>query len=197
MMVNECTEASHLLIQLLPCTESNRKVDTFPRGVFCCLVVELLQDDSKWKLVWSSTGDEVFDNLVTLSYKKTGHKITLIDRILFLEVQVRHKNISQFPVHCEVKQILEVALVKIGNKLNFYDWKINCGFLCSECQGGETHMTEPYTESSTSLSCYYGKTTTVTDSHRIWFEEVGRDCTVLCVHAKCILFRDCVCVLYY
>ncbi|XP_065901549.1 uncharacterized protein [Dysidea avara] len=159
-----------LLLHFTPCSESSGPLDAFPRGIFCYLVVELLQDVSKWNLVWSISRCEVFGNLVTLSHTRTGHKVTLIDRILFLEVQIRHKDNSQSSIHFQVKEALEESLVEICNQFNYYDFEISFGFLCKECQGGETHMAKLSVNYQT-CECYFGKTTRVTNSHRIWFEK--------------------------
>ena len=163
-----------LLLHFTPCSESSGRLDTFPRGMFCYLVVELLQDVSKWNLVWSIREwdkCEVFGNLVTLSHRDTGHKVTLIDRILFLEVQIRHKDNIQPSIHFQVKETLEKSLVKICNRFDYYDYKMSSGFLCKECQGGETHMTK-LSNNCQICECSFGKTTIVTDSHRIWYEKV-------------------------
>ena len=178
MLIDGNTKVNSLLIQFKLYSESSQKIKSFPRGVFCCLVVKLLQDDSKWKLVWSPPGDdnEVFDNLVTLLLKDTGHKVTLIDRVLFLEVQVRHKNTKEPSVHYKVKNTIGEALIEVGSKLNFNKWKINFGFLCTECQDREVHMVELPTELPELpkyLTCHFGRPTEVAGAHKVWFEKVN------------------------
>ena len=160
-----------LLFHLSPCSESREPLDAFPRGIFCYLVVELLQDVSKWDLVWSISRCEMSGNLVTLSYKGTGHKVTLIDKVLFLEIQIRHKESIQPSVPYEVKEAVKEGLVKICSWFKFCNSEVSFGFLCKECQGGETHMAK-YSVSYEICECHFKKATLVTDSHRIWFEKV-------------------------
>ena len=169
---NGNTEVSPLLIHLTqPSDPHHATTNALPRGVFCCLIVKLLQDDAHWKLVWSVTKDEVFDNLVTLSYKETDHKVTLIDKILFLEVQIRHEDALKSSIHFQVKKTIEKALMDVCNRLDFCCPQVSFGFLCTKCQGGETHMAK-LSESGQSYGCRFGKSIAATGAHMIWFEEV-------------------------
>ena len=100
---------------------------TFPRGVFCCLAVHLLNQYPEWRLQWSPNEEIIFDNLITF-FTETGHYITLLDKIMFLEVQVRHKK-SIDPSTCsQVYNILCHSLKSVGHKLQFYDFKLKSGF---------------------------------------------------------------------
>ena len=169
-------EVSPLLIQIISSSISSQKSNAVPRGVFCCLVVELLQEVSQWELVWSVSKAEVFDNLVTLTHLETSHKVTLIDRLLFLEVQIRQEDTSLPSIHFQVKQTIEKALVEVCNRLNFCDFEISFGFLCTKCKGGVTHMAK-FTHWNKVLKCRFSKTIALSDSHMVWFEEV---CTCTC-----------------
>jgi len=176
-------EVPPLVIQLTRCLSSGEECSAFPRGVFCCLVVELLQDDSIWELVWSNKTDEVFDNLVTLSYKNTDHKVTLMDKILFLEVQIRHENSSEVLVHCSIKKCLETYLKDICDRLNFYNYNITSGFVCTKCQVGDRlgeHVAK-LSANRRSFTCRYGKSTKVSASHAVWFNLV---CQCVSVHSQ-------------
>ena len=175
------TSVTPLLIQLALYSKSNQTINAFPRGVFCCLVVELLQDESKWNLVWSVTREEVFDNLVTLSYETTGHNVTLIDRIMFLEIEVRHENVYEPPVHNEIKDALTSALLVVCDKFNVDKFKVVFGFLCNKCQGGETHMT--YLTGENKCHCRFGKKTFLKDSHKVWLEKVCLSMNIGCIYA--------------
>jgi len=172
-----------LLIQIKQHLYSSCKTNAFPRGVFCCLVVKLLQDDSRWELVWSVTTDEVFDNLVTLSYKETDHKVTLTDKVLFLEVQICHDDTTKPSIHFKVKQNIETVLQEVCKRLDFCDLEISFGFLCTKCRGGETHMAR-LSSNNQSYTCRFGKSIKATSSHMIWFEEV-RMCMPKCCHIIC------------
>ena len=169
-VIRGSTPVTPLLVQLALQSESGQKIHAFPRGVFCCLVVELLQDEFKWDLVWSVTREEVFDNLVTLSYETTGHNITLIDRVMFLEVEIRHENINKPPVHSEIKDALTSALLVVCNKFNVDKFDVVFGFLCNKCQGGETHLT--YLVDAEKCKCRFSKKTYLEDSHNVWLKKV-------------------------
>jgi len=169
---NGNTEVSPLLIQIISSSASSQKSNSVPRGVFCCLVVELLQDVSKWKLVWSISKVEVFDNLVTLIHLETSHKVTLIDRLLFLEVQIRQEDTTLPSIHFQIKQTIKNTLMKVCNRLSFCEFELSFGFLCSKCKGGETHMTKFSTHCKQTLMCRFNKTLAANGSHMVWFEEV-------------------------
>ena len=172
----ENIEVPPLVIHLTRFLSSGEECSAFPRGVFCCLVVELLQDDSNWELVWSNSTDEVFGNLVTLSYKNTDHKVTLMDKVLFLEVQIRHENSSEPLVHFPIKKCLEAVLIGICDRLNFYNFKITSGFVCTKCQVGDRvgeHVAK-LSANKQSFTCRYGKTTKVSSSHAVWFNSVSQ-----------------------
>ena len=173
-----------LLIQIMQYSELSHKSNAFPRGVFCCLVVKLLQDDTRWELVWSFTRDEVFDNLVTLSHKDTDHKVTVIDKVLFLEVQIRHEDSTEPSIHFQVKQNIEKVLKEVCKRLDFCDLEISFGVLCTKCRGGETHMAK-LSPNHQSFKCRFGKSIKATSSHMIWFEEV-----CVYIHKCCIKYKN-------
>jgi len=148
---------------------------TFPRGVFCCLAVQLLHQNPEWRLQWSVNEEMVFDNLITF-FTETGHYITLLDKILFLEVQLRYEE-SIDPSSCsQVYDILCQSLNIVGDKLQFYDFKLIFGFLC-ECSK-ESHVTR-YDPKSKHCFCCYNHPTRLKEEHLVWFTEKVH----LCMHA--------------
>ena len=143
---------------------------TLPRGVFCCLVVQLLDKCPNWRLQWSINEEIVFNNLITFS-SETGHFITLMDKISFLEIQVRHKKNVESSTCPDIFDALCDSLNSIGRKLQFYDFKLVFGFAC-ECSK-ECHVTRYSPKRQTPETeygyCQYDQQTEITESHLIWF----------------------------
>ena len=110
-----------LIIQFI---STDSETYSFPRGVFCFLVVELMVS-MKWEPY-----RQAYVNFITLLKKDTAHYVTLIDRIFCLEVHVAYKKDSN--IHNKICEIINKALHTVGKKL-----KIDCnlchGFTCP-CQ---------------------------------------------------------------
>ena len=165
-----------LVIQLTLCSSFDQ-IGSFPRGVFCCLVVQLQQDHQNWKLQWSLNTVKVFSNLVTffMEYENCGHYITLIDRLFFLEVQVTHdcKIVYRSTIHHHILCNVRDALHRVGKSLNFGEFNLSFGFLCHECKRPEVHIAKLCKMNETYLFCYCNQPTKVTLSHKIWFNDVS------------------------
>ena len=163
-----CDKAEPLVVQFKLCNEHTDRSGSFPRGTFCCLVVELLQDVQTWHLSWSDEKKEVFDNLVTLLYRPTGQHITLVDRVSYLEVvMLQDKESIYNSIHYKLKQILKNVLYKVGEKLNFYNFELAFSFICQRCLAKGRHVL--LREASVvMLDCYYGHSTKKTSKHTVW-----------------------------
>ena len=162
-----CDKTEPLLIQFKLCSDADRP-GSFPRGTFCCLIVELLQDIQTWCLFWSDKKEKVFDNLVTLLYRPTGQHVTLIDRISYLEViMLQDEESIYISIHYKFKQILKNGLYKIGEKLNFYNFELAFSFICRTClaEGRRIILREA---SDFTLNCCYGHSTRKTSKHAVW-----------------------------
>ena len=149
------------------------KSGSFPRGFFCFLAVQLKIDkESDWNVSHSKQG---YNNLLTFCNEHSGHHITLIDRIFFLEIQVSHDKKDVSPIHNEVYGVIHVALEKIGLKFNVKN-QLNRGFLCKACpKQSEIHMTylsnkEEKFESYTFCYCTHGSRTDLIDAHKVWIK---------------------------
>ena len=163
-----CDKTEPLLIQFKLRNKHSDRSGSFPRGTFCCLVVELLQDELTWHLYWSDKKEEVFDNLVTLLYRPTGQHITLVDRISYLEVvMLQDKESIYNSIHYKLKQMLKNVLYKIGEKLNFYNFELAFSFICQECLAKGRHVL--LREASVvTLDCFYGHSRKKTSKHTVW-----------------------------
>ena len=178
-----------LLVQFTLCS-SSEQAGSFPRGVFCCLVVQLQQDHQNWELQWSRSTKEVFSNMVTFFVEKRscGHFVTLIDRLFFLEVQITHdtKIAYESTIHHHIFSSVRDALHKVGENLNFGKFNLSFGFVCHNCKKpdddiehvnvivsemSKVHITKSKMNSEY-LRCYCNRPTKVTPSHKIWFDDL-------------------------
>ena len=164
-----------------------KQAGSFPRGIFCCLVVQLQQDHQTWELQWSRDIKKVFSNLVTffVEERSCGHFVTLIDRLFFLEVHIAHDTKIAYgsTIHHEIFSNVRDALHKVGKSLNFCKFDLSYGFICHNCKKPcddteyvnvkeSVHITK-YKMNSAYLRCYCGQPTKVTPSHKIWFDDVS------------------------
>ena len=180
---NKTNFTEPLLIQY----KTGDKSGSFPRGFFCFLAVQLkILKKPKWDLPEKK---QAYNNLLTFCNKPSGHHISLIDRISFLEIQVTHdKDIS--PIHNEVFDVICNALTEVGCKFNVNN-PLNYGFWCKSCpEQNEVHMTYPYIsneeeklESCQHCYCTHGARTDLEDAHKIWFKVlISFTCTCMYIN---------------
>ena len=154
------SEVHPLLIQL--------EVGTLPRGVFCCLVVQIMKDNFSWEPL--NNKGEIFDSLITF-ITDSNHYVTLLDRILYLEVQIRH--LVNPSLHYEIQSTITRALKKVCNKLGLKNSTLSYGFWCAACEN--KHMTKLIKSTQdTSSRCVFKKSTIMQKSHKIWFEDKSK-----------------------
>ena len=140
---------------------TDSKTYSFPRGIFCFLVVQLML-----LMNWEPYS-QAYVNLITLFKKDTENYVMLIDRIFCLEVHVTYKDNN---VHDEVRETINKALHTISNKL-----KIDCslchGFTC-KCQLIKEMHISYLTIDNNKLHCWCKKksVTNLTDSHKLWLK---------------------------
>ena len=147
-----------------------------PRGLFCSLLVELLQYPLKGSEPHFSKEEatqHAFSNLFTFSLPN-AYSMSLLDKLSYLEVQIRHpKKTIDIPVHAEVYNYLMYVLTDVCNHLKFNFQRLQCGFLCKSCNNTEDHIAILPLISS---SMRYAKCSINTvhhmelsSSHLIWF----------------------------
>jgi len=154
---------------------------SLPQGFFCCVVVEIFQSlPANWLLPMQSTNDthHTYNNLITFHTSDTGHSVTLIDRVRYLEIQIRHKEISA-AIHFDVGQFVSTILNSVCHKLQLASSKLQYGFLCCCAQSSEEHITvlpEKFDSVPQWIHCKYDKTK-ITDDHLVWLQpcEVPND----------------------
>ena len=163
-----------LLIQF---KSNDDKTYSFPRGVFCFLVVELMLS-MKWKPY-----RQAYVNLLTLFKEDTAHYITLIDRIFCLEVHVTYKDNN---IHHEVLEIINNALHTVGKKLNI-DSNLCYGFSCPCQLIEEMHISYLRESNEKYCCCNENSPNDLTDLHRVWLKRYFKVC--ICMHNLLVIFN--------
>ena len=143
---------------------------TLPRGVFCCLVVQLIRQKSEsWKLQVALNDQRcIYENLVVFC-TNFGDYIFLHDKVTHLEVQVRQKEPCT-PIHLEVQQSLTQAL---KNVCFCSSTAVNYGFYCNVCLKPIMDLSEDHINGQKffppGLLCDKDGCTELTILHMIWF----------------------------
>ena len=127
------TDPEPLLIQF----ESTDATNSFPRGYFCLLVVQLIHSPD-----WTLRQYDVYQNFMTFCGEDAydGYYLTLVDKIFFLEVHVTCVGTNKRPIHHEAFKTVNKTLLAIGENLDVR-MQLRHGFLCRKCQAKEVHMT--------------------------------------------------------
>ena len=147
-----------------------------PRGIFCCLAVEICQRLPKnWLLPLHSTKQKqhTYNNLITFHTSDTGHSISLIDKIGHLKIQIRHKKNSP-PIHYDVQCFLSKSFDEVCTHLQLDNKQFSYGFLCN-C--GDTMASKNHIASLPKgldpvphwIQCCYSRME-LTPSHLIWLQ---------------------------
>ena len=114
-----------------------------PRGLFCCLIVELLQHSPRgWEPhISCEQTHHTFSNVITFILQN-GFFLSLLDEVSYLELQVRclEKVTSDFPVHIDVYNYLVYALTEVCTHLNFDYERLQYGFLCKCGKKPDNHV---------------------------------------------------------
>ena len=113
-----------------------------PRGMFCSLIVELLQHSPEgWHPHFSHEGvHHTFSNLITFRLHE-GYSLSLLDKVSYLEIQVRHPE-RDFcvSIHNGVYNYLVYALTEVCIHLNFNYERLQYGFVCQCGKGIDSHI---------------------------------------------------------
>ena len=148
-----------------------------PRGLFCSLIVELLQNPPKgWHPHLSKKGTHhTFSNLISFSLPN-AYSLSLFDKVSFLEVQLRHpEEAFQLPVHHPRYSQLKQAIVQTCGHLNFDHSRLQFGFLCNCGSITEDHIAIIPEVSQSTLFAECSNSTTfhlkLTASHIIWLSD--------------------------
>ena len=149
-----------------------------PRGFFCCLVVEMLQQlpDSWGHLYTEKDIRHTYSNLITFRFQN-AYCLSLMDKLSYLEVQIRHPESDyycQFPIHIKVQEFLASALEVVCEKLTFHRGRLRYGFHCECGEYDDEHIAVPTraTPPFYYASCRLGSITStmLKEGHKIWLE---------------------------
>ena len=159
-----------------------------PRGFFCCLAVQMLQQLPKQygSLLIQNDNRLTYSNLITFRLQN-AYSLSLIDKFSYLEVQIRHQECEyyhHFPIHISVQDILSKALEIVCEQLTFNHGRIQYGFHC-QCGEYDEHialvvrLSPPFDYAL----CRYGSVvpTQLSKKHTVWLEEVSL-CITCMVH---------------
>ena len=149
-----------------------------PRGFFCSLIVELLQNPpNDWQPYLSQEGmRHTFSNLITFSLPN-GFSLSLLDKVSYLEVQLKHpEKAFRFFTHKEVFSQLIQALICTSIHLNFDHTRLQYGVSCDCGKITEDHIallpttlqSILYAKCSIATNPYHMK---LSSSHLIWFSK--------------------------
>ena len=159
-----------------------------PRGLFCCLIVELLQHPPRgWEphICYEKT-HHTFSNIITFILPNS-YFLSLLDKVSYLELQIRslEEAVSEVPIHVDVYNYLVYALTAVCIHLNFDYERLQYGFLC-KCGKKPDHHIAITRLSSVSSEAPYAKCTVdnarqfkMNPSQKIWFylnEQKLSDC---------------------
>ena len=146
-----------------------------PQGLFCSLLVQLLQYPLKGSEPHFSQGDtqHAFSNLFTFSLPN-AYSMSLLDKLSYLEVQIRHpKDDFVIPVHAEIYKYLMYVLKDVCNHLRLNFERLQCGFLCRACKCTVDHIGILPSKSSPLIyaTCSIENThqMELSSSHLVWF----------------------------
>ena len=150
-----------------------------PRGFFCCLAVQILQQlPTGWDhVLYQKHTYHSYSNLITFRSQNLYY-LSLMDKLSFLEVQIRHKEMdyyNHFPIHIEVMSILNKALKNICDQLMFNHERLRYGF---HCQCGEYDVEHVAAHAKTPpfrfAQCRLGSITStkLRKGHIVWLLEV-------------------------
>ena len=144
---------------------------TLPRGVFCCLVVQLIQQKHEtWQLQVSLNNQRcIYENLVVFC-TNLGDYVILYDKVTYLEIQICQKELSK-SVYPEVQKSLTQALHDIFSHM---DSTVRYGFYCNTCSKPIMSLTKEHVNGPKSfppgLLCDKHGNTELTSLHKIWFK---------------------------
>ena len=141
-----------------------------PRGVFCCLINQLLLNHPRFKVQWSIDDNVcVFNNLIVLHDDISKCSVVLIDKIMYLKVEIR-QNTTVCESYHGIKGAIASTLKTVCDQLRLDISHICIGFLCSE--DDKLYWTaENYDQISENVTIYNRNNNPkqLEESQKIWF----------------------------
>ena len=156
-----------------------------PRGLFCCLIVQILQQSpSGWSPVLSQkTVCHTYSNLMTF-HLPGAYYLSLVDKFSYLELQIRHpkhNDLECHPIHFTVQNIITNVLLVVCEQLGFDHERLQYGFYCHCEVMGEKHLAviSKLTSPFEYALCRHGSIvpTELSPKHTVWLMEVSYNYT--------------------
>ena len=144
-----------LLVQF---KSNDNRTFSFPRGLFCFLVVDLMLC-RKWIIC-----RQAYVNVITFRIDNSIYYVTLVDRIFCLEIHVTCKECCS--IHNKIREIIIEALQRVAAKLKIHG-NLCHGFSCSCSQVSEMHISY-LSEDNDECCCCDESATKLMDYHKIW-----------------------------
>ena len=134
------------------------KSGTLPRGIFCCLIVQLIQSkyNDDWELQHKFNDERsVYENFVLFCIQSSGHYLVLFDKVTHLEVQLRPISTGKDDrlIYYEVQQCITEALKEVCSctcddlKYGFYCNHTRCLKPILKLSSKHMNSQEPFPES--------------------------------------------------
>ena len=142
-----------------------------PVGVFCCLVVYVLDQKTDQVLEWKLTGNDQYRNRITFQVGQYYDTVTLISRATYLEVWVQQKMSLSLNDLCDkILSSLDKGLVTVTQSLHYtYKSKHMFGVPCT-CTAVPHPAVIEYC--SGGAKCTNGNVMQLSDKHLYWSKKV-------------------------
>ena len=141
-----------------------------PHGLYCHLIVELFRIlPTGWNAPLLSTPEmqHVYNNLITFP-TTSGHAISLLYKIGYLEVQVRSGESQPTIIHYDVQRKIYAALQKASDNLKLNSEQLCYGFYC-KCRESHFAKMKEFTLLTKFIFCNYDYVK-LTEEHRVWLK---------------------------
>ena len=143
-----------------------------PVGVFCCLVVYLLDQKTDQVLKWKLTGNDQYRNRITFQVGQYYDTVTLISRATYLEVWVHQEETPSLNDLCDkILSSLHKGLDTVTQSLHYtYKSRHMFGVLCTACTAVPHPAVIEYR--SEKAKCTDGKIMQLNEKHLYWSKKV-------------------------
>ena len=152
------------------------KSGAIPRGLFTFLVVQLLQSYPNLHCENDQKNNKYYCYADAITFRiKPWWYFTLVDRIFYLELQVRVEGYKKSR-HCQIQKMVTSALEVVCEKFNWKCSDYHYGFFCTKCHGSDQRHPSLLTTGVLNISeidhtvCIKHEIMEVNEKEKIWFE---------------------------
>ena len=150
-----------------------------PVGLFCCLVVYLLDQKTDQILEWKLTGNDQYHNRITFQVGQYYDTVTLISRATYLEVWVQQEDTPLLNDFCDkILSSLHKGLVTVTQSLHYtYKSRHMFGVPCTACTAVPHPVVIEY--HSEKAKCTNGNIMQLDEKHLYWSKKVIKNVLLL------------------